>query len=108
MAHILVVDDEVGIRELLSEILADEGHQVSVADSAGEARRQALVAACREFGVLIFEDVAYRELSFSGESLVANAADVGAHLMAGLDAPTVGTIAWPAIGSRSCRVTGSS
>jgi DNA-binding NtrC family response regulator len=34
------VDDEVGIRELLSEILADEGHQVSVADSAGEARRQ--------------------------------------------------------------------
>jgi DNA-binding NtrC family response regulator len=40
MAHILVVDDEVGIRELLSEILADEGHQVSVADSAGEARRQ--------------------------------------------------------------------
>ncbi len=40
MAHILVVDDEVGIRELLSEILADEGHQVSLADSAGEARRQ--------------------------------------------------------------------
>src|SRR4051812_28635101 len=40
MAHILVVDDEVGIRELLSEILADEGHQVSVADSAGDARRQ--------------------------------------------------------------------
>jgi DNA-binding NtrC family response regulator len=40
MAQILVVDDEVGIRELLSEILADEGHQVSLADSAGEARRQ--------------------------------------------------------------------
>jgi len=34
------VDDEVGIRELLSEILADEGHQVTLADSAGEARRQ--------------------------------------------------------------------
>jgi 2-aminoadipate transaminase len=33
------------------------------------ARREALVAACRAFGVLIFEDVAYRELSFSGESL---------------------------------------
>src|SRR3954452_5172463 len=33
------------------------------------ARRQALVDACREFGVLIFEDVAYRELSFSGKSL---------------------------------------
>ena len=39
MAQILVVDDEVGIRELLSEILADEGHQVMVAESAGEARR---------------------------------------------------------------------
>ena len=32
-------------------------------------RREALVAACRHYGVLIFEDVAYRELSFSGESL---------------------------------------
>src|SRR5216117_4028238 len=39
MAQILVVDDEVGIRELLSEILADEGHQVLVAESAGDARR---------------------------------------------------------------------
>src|SRR6188508_348953 len=40
MAQILVVDDEVGIRELLSEILADEGHQVVLAESAGDARRQ--------------------------------------------------------------------
>src|SRR6059036_4335359 len=39
MAQTLVVDDEVGIRELLSEILADEGHQVMVAESAGDARR---------------------------------------------------------------------
>jgi len=39
MAQILVVDDEVGIRELLSEILADEGHQVLLAESAGAARR---------------------------------------------------------------------
>jgi len=39
MAQIMVVDDEVGIRELLSEILADEGHQVMLAESAGEARR---------------------------------------------------------------------
>jgi two-component system nitrogen regulation response regulator NtrX len=39
MAQILVVDDEVGIRELLSEILEDEGHQVALAESAGEARR---------------------------------------------------------------------
>jgi len=39
MAQILVVDDEVGIRELLSEILADEGHQVVLAESASDARR---------------------------------------------------------------------
>ena len=39
MAQILVVDDEVGIRELLSEILADEGHQVTLAESASHARR---------------------------------------------------------------------
>ena len=38
MAQILVVDDEIGIRELLSEILADEGHQVLLAESAGQAR----------------------------------------------------------------------
>jgi len=39
MAQILVVDDEVGIRELLSEILEDEGHQVVLAESASDARR---------------------------------------------------------------------
>jgi two-component system nitrogen regulation response regulator NtrX len=38
MAQILIVDDEVGIRELLSEILADEGHQVVLAESAAAAR----------------------------------------------------------------------
>lgn len=38
MARILVVDDEVGIRELLSEILYDEGHTVELAENASEAR----------------------------------------------------------------------
>ena len=38
MANILVVDDEVGIRELLSEILSDEGHVVLTAENAGAAR----------------------------------------------------------------------
>ncbi len=38
MAQILVVDDEVGIRELLSEILSDEGHSVQLAESATAAR----------------------------------------------------------------------
>lgn len=32
MANILVVDDEMGIRELLSEILEDEGHVVTLAE----------------------------------------------------------------------------
>lgn len=35
---ILVVDDEIGIRELLSEILFDEGYHVSVAENAAQAR----------------------------------------------------------------------
>jgi len=35
---ILVVDDEIGIRELLSEILFDEGYQVDVAEDAEQAR----------------------------------------------------------------------
>ena len=35
---ILVVDDEVGIRELLSEILRDEGYRVALAENAGQAR----------------------------------------------------------------------
>ena len=39
MAEILVVDDEIGIRELLSEILGDEGHSVLLAESAHQARR---------------------------------------------------------------------
>lgn len=38
MANILVVDDEIGIRELLSEILADEGHSVLTAENAAAAR----------------------------------------------------------------------
>ncbi len=42
MATILVVDDELGIRALLSEILADEGHTIELAENAAAAR------ACRE------------------------------------------------------------
>ena len=38
MASILVVDDEMGIRELLNEILTDEGHTVYAAESAIQAR----------------------------------------------------------------------
>ena len=38
MANILVVDDEMGIRELLSEILSDEGHVITTAENAQQAR----------------------------------------------------------------------
>jgi DNA-binding NtrC family response regulator len=38
MANVLVVDDEMGIRELLSEILGDEGHVVATAENAQQAR----------------------------------------------------------------------
>lgn len=38
-SDILIVDDEVGIRDLLSDILQDEGHTVALAENAEEARR---------------------------------------------------------------------
>ena len=37
--NVLVVDDEAGIRELLSEILFDEGYDVLLAENAEQARR---------------------------------------------------------------------
>ena len=44
MAKILVVDDEIGIRELLSEILRDEGYDVQLAEHAAAARAARNVA----------------------------------------------------------------
>lgn len=44
MARILVVDDEIGIRELLSEILYDEGHTIELAENATQARASRLRA----------------------------------------------------------------
>ncbi len=38
-AHILVIDDERDIRDLVREILVDEGYEVSVAETAEDARR---------------------------------------------------------------------
>src|SRR5574340_1336927 len=38
MPKILIVDDEIGIRELLSEILTDEGYDVRAAENAAAAR----------------------------------------------------------------------
>lgn len=42
MARILVVDDEIGIRELFSEILYDEGHTIDLAENAAQARASRL------------------------------------------------------------------
>ncbi len=40
MAEILIVDDEIGVRELLTEVLQDEGHSVILAGNGAEAREQ--------------------------------------------------------------------
>ena len=40
MANILIVDDELGIRNVLSEILMEAGHQVSAAEDAVAALAQ--------------------------------------------------------------------
>jgi CheY-like chemotaxis protein len=41
MAFVLVVDDEVGIANLLSDVLSDEGHRVLVAANGHEALKRA-------------------------------------------------------------------
>jgi DNA-binding NtrC family response regulator len=38
VAHILVVDDEPDIRELVRDILVDEGYDVTIAENVGQAR----------------------------------------------------------------------
>ena len=38
--HILVVDDEPDIRNILQDILQDEGYQVSLAENAEQARKE--------------------------------------------------------------------
>ncbi len=53
MANILVVDDEHGIRDLLSEILNDEGHSVELAENAAQAR----AARLRERPDLVLLDI---------------------------------------------------
>ncbi len=53
MANILVVDDEHGIRDLLWEILNDEGHNVELAENAAQAR----AARSRERPDLVLLDI---------------------------------------------------
>src|SRR5260370_17576388 len=50
--HLLVVDDEAGIRESLSSILADEGYHVEAVGSAEEALQR---AAAGDFEVILLD-----------------------------------------------------
>src|SRR2546425_7483870 len=50
--HLLVVDDEAGIRESLSSILEDEGYHVEAVGSAEEALER---AATGEFEVVLLD-----------------------------------------------------
>ena len=78
MANILVVDDEVGIRELLSEILRDEGHDVIVAVNATEARlaREVTQAVVEEGRRVTHVAVKVRTASFATSSKIAKLDEV--------------------------------
>lgn len=52
MLKVLIVDDELGIRTLLSEILEDEGYQVFVAEDAQSAK---LLVKEREFNLILLD-----------------------------------------------------
>ena len=64
MANILVVDDELGIRDLLWEILNDEGHTVEVAENAAQAR----AARLRERPDLVLSGIQMSNNTRSGRS----------------------------------------
>ena len=58
MAKLLIIDDERGIRNTLKEILADEGHEVEVAENG----KQGLEMAQNKAYDLIFSDIKMPEL----------------------------------------------
>ena len=58
MAKLLIIDDERGIRNTLKEILADEGHEVEVAENG----KQGLEMAQAKAYDLIFSDIKMPEL----------------------------------------------
>ena len=51
--NVLVVDDELDIRELIQEILTEEGYKVTVASSAREAKEARIN---RDFDLILFSD----------------------------------------------------
>ena len=58
MAKLLIIDDERGIRNTLREILADEGHEVDVAENG----KQGLEMAQAKAYDLIFSDIKMPEM----------------------------------------------
>ena len=58
MSKILIIDDERGIRNTLKEILADEGHEVEVAENG----KQGLEMAQAKAYDLIFSDIKMPEM----------------------------------------------
>ena len=58
MARLLIIDDERGIRNTLREILADEGHEVEVAENG----KQGLEMALAKVYDLIFSDIKMPEM----------------------------------------------
>ncbi len=52
-AHLLIVDDDARIRDLLQRFLGDKGYRISVAADAAEARRKMVVSA----SILLILDV---------------------------------------------------
>ena len=58
MSKLLIIDDERGIRNTLREILADEGHEVDVAENG----KQGLEMAQAKAYDLIFSDIKMPEM----------------------------------------------
>ncbi|MBM3375920.1 MAG: response regulator [Betaproteobacteria bacterium] len=52
MSDILIVDDELGVRELLLEVLEDEGHSVALAANAAQARQ---VCQAKRFDLVLLD-----------------------------------------------------
>ena len=69
MAKLLIIDDERGIRNTLREILADEGHEVEVAENG----KQGLEMAQAKAYDLIFSDIKMPEMD--GMELLAKIED---------------------------------
>ena len=62
MGHVLVVDDDAGIRQVLQALLIDEGYQVSLAQNGQEA----IARLVQEPGLLVLLDLMMPVLDGAG------------------------------------------